>query len=90
MAILFKLDDSLNGRLQRLAARQQRSTQEIMREAIRHYVDCEEARESFRREALASWEEYRDTGQHLTGDELREWLRLWGTHEETEIPTCHS
>jgi plasmid stabilization system protein ParE len=42
-----------------------------MREAIKQYVEREEARESFTAEALASWAAYQETGQHLTGQEVR-------------------
>jgi predicted transcriptional regulator len=89
MATSVKLDDALKGRIQRLAGQQRRSAHWIMREAIQQYVEREEARESFRQEAVASWAEYQVSGQHLTGDETRMWLRGWGTDEEAEIPACH-
>ncbi|MCH8336387.1 MAG: CopG family ribbon-helix-helix protein [Proteobacteria bacterium] len=89
MATSVKLDDDLKRRIQNLAESRQRSPHWIMREAIRDYVEREEARESFNREALASWEAYQETGRHLTGQELHDWLRTWGTDRETEIPDCH-
>lgn len=89
MATSVKLDDDLKRRIQNLAESRQRSPHWIMREAIRNYVEREEARESFNREALASWEAYQETGRHLTGQELHDWLRTWGTDRETEIPDCH-
>jgi predicted transcriptional regulator len=55
-----------------------------MREAIQQYVEREEARLSFLQEALASWEEYQATGEHLTGDEVQQWLRTWGTEAEAD------
>jgi predicted transcriptional regulator len=60
-----------------------------MREAIREYVVREEARERFKQEALASWTAYQETGRHLSGNEVRDWLRTWGTDDEAEIPECH-
>jgi predicted transcriptional regulator len=60
-----------------------------MREAISEYVAREEARESFKDEALASWAEFPETGLHLTGEELRNCLDRWGTQEETGLPACH-
>ncbi|MCH8073577.1 MAG: CopG family ribbon-helix-helix protein [Proteobacteria bacterium] len=89
MATSVKLDDDLKRRIQNLAESRQRSPHWIMREAIRDYVEREEARESFKREALASWEAYQETGRHLTGQELHDWLRTWGADRETEIPECH-
>ena len=56
---------------------------------ITQYVAREEARESFKQEALASWAAYRETGRHLTGQEVRAWLNTWGTEAETAIPECH-
>lgn len=89
MAVSVKIDDELKGRVQRLAESRRRSSHWIMREAIEQYVDREEARASFRAEARESWKNYQETGLHLTGQEVRDWLHGWGTDEETEIPACH-
>jgi len=89
MATSVKLDDDLKNRIQRLADIRHRSAHWIMREAIRDYVERQEARERFKQEALASWTVYQETGQHLTGQELNDWLKTWGTDKETEIPECH-
>ena len=90
MATSIKLDDDLADRLRRLASLRQRSPHWIMREAIREYITREEARESFREEALASWSAYQETGRHLTADEVRAWLDTWGTDAEAEPPACHT
>ena len=89
VATSIKLDDDLSNRVRRLAEQRQRSPHWIMREAIREYVTREEARESFRQEAMASWLAYRETGRHLTGDEVRAWLGGWGAEVEDEPPACH-
>ena len=89
MATSVKLDDDLKNRIQHLADAQHRSAHWIMREAILDYVEREEARESFRQEALASWTAYKETGRHLTDHKVRDWLSTWGTDKETEIPQCH-
>lgn len=89
MTISIKIDDDLENRVQNLATSRQQSPDGIMREAIQQYVEREEAREHFRQEALASWDDYQETGLHLTGDELRTWLSSWGTDAETEPPECH-
>ena len=89
MAISVKIDDALKSRVKRLAESRRRSAHWIMREAIEQYVVREEARERFHQEALDSWAEYRETGQHLTGQELRDWLATWGTEAETGPPDCH-
>ena len=89
MATSIKLDDELTNRVRRLAGLRRRSPHWIMREAIHDYVAREEARESFRQEALASWSAYQEAGRHLTGAEVQAWLNTWGTDTEAEPPECH-
>lgn len=60
-----------------------------MKEAIKQYLDREEAHESFKQEALASWQEYQESSQHLTGQEVTQWLDTWGTDQEKAVPVCH-
>lgn len=88
-ATSIKLDDELKERVQHLAEARRRSSHWIMREAIAQYVAREEARESFKQEALASWTAYKETGRHLTGEEVRTWLNTWGTDDERAVPECH-
>ncbi|MBC3382697.1 CopG family ribbon-helix-helix protein [Pseudomonas sp. SWRI12] len=89
MATSIKIDEDLKYRIQQLANARQRSAHWIMREALSQYVVREEARENFKQEALASWKAYQETGLHLTGAETRDWLKTWGTEEESELPACH-
>ena len=89
MAGAGKLDDGLRQRVQRIAAARGRSADGIVREAVEQYVDREEARESFRQEALSNWAEFTESGRHLTGGEVRDWLSTWGVPEEPEAPDCH-
>lgn len=89
MATSLKIDDALKGRVQQLASQRRRSPHWIMLEAIRQYVEREEAKESFKQEAQASWAAYQETGRHLTGPEVRAWLNAWGTEDEKMVPECH-
>jgi predicted transcriptional regulator len=89
MATSIKLDDEMKERVQRLANLRDRSPHWVMREAIRDYVEREEAREDFKQEALESWKAFQETGRHITGEEARAWLNTWGTDDEKEIPSCH-
>ncbi len=89
MATSVKLDDELKKRIQYLADARHRTPHWIMREAIRNYVAREEAKENFKQEAVASWKAYQETGRHLTGQEVHNWLNTWGTEKETELPPCH-
>ena len=89
MATSFNIDDELIGRVQHLASLRHRSPHSIVREAIQQYVEREEVRESFKQEAMASWNAYQATGRHLTGQEACAWLHSWGTDTEAELPECH-
>ena len=89
MATSLKLDDIMKARIQGLAAQRDRSPHWLMREAIRQYVEREEARESFKAEALASWTAFQENGRHITGQVAADWLSSWGSEAEAQRPTCH-
>ena len=90
MVTSVKLDENLKSRIQHLAEVKERTAHCVMKKAIREYVEREEAKDRFRQEALESWEEYQQTGLHLTGEEVQDWLSTWGTDQEAEAPQCHS
>lgn len=85
----IKLDDSLKGRVQHLAEARRRSSHWIMREAIAQYVEREEKREAFRQDAIRAWDEYQQTGLHLTLEEADAWLAKLEAGEDAEPPKCH-
>jgi predicted transcriptional regulator len=89
MAISIKINDTLKNRVQQIAQARERSAHWIILEAIEQYVDREEKRGSFLREAQESWEEYQRTGRHLTWEETTAWLKTIGTDAQTEFPACH-
>lgn len=82
-----KLDEETRERLKTLGAARQRSSHWLMREAIRKYLDEEEAIESRNREADAAWAEYQLTGQAVSHDDVAAWLGTWGTDKESPCPT---
>lgn len=89
MATSLKIDDALKERVQQLASHRRRSAHWIMLEAIQQYVDREEARENFKKEALSSWTAFRENGRHLTGEEVGNWLETWGDDGDNPVPPCH-
>lgn len=89
MPTSVKIDSEMKSRIKQLADSRQRSSHWIMRTAISEYVSREEKRESFKQEAITSWKQYQATGNHLTGEEVGEWLSTWGTEKEAELPRCH-
>ncbi|OIQ80297.1 trifunctional transcriptional regulator/proline dehydrogenase/pyrroline-5-carboxylate dehydrogenase [mine drainage metagenome] len=85
----LKLDPDTRERLKRLADARRRTPHWMMLEAIHQYVDREERREALRQAAMQAWEEYQETGLHLTGDEVVAWLQTWGEDNEAAAPACH-
>jgi predicted transcriptional regulator len=84
-----KIDPLMKQRLQRLAKARHRTPHWVMREAIEQYVTREEKREALHQDALQAWQEYEETGLHVTGDEAIAWLETWGTKGEKDAPQCH-
>lgn len=89
-ATSIKLDDELKARIQHLAESRQRTPHWIMREAIAQYVTREEKRETFKQDAIRAWNEYQQTGMHLTGEEADAWLARLEAGEDVEPPECHA
>ncbi|NOX25694.1 MAG: ribbon-helix-helix protein, CopG family [Deltaproteobacteria bacterium] len=88
-AVAVKIDTEAKERLKNLAEAKQRSVHWLMCEAINQYIEREEKRASFRQDAMNAWEEYQETGLHVTGDEVIDWLKTWGTNNEKNAPKCH-
>ncbi len=84
-----KLNPETKARVQRLAKAQRRTAHWIMREAVEQYVEREEARERLRQDALAAWNDYQATGQHVTAQEADAWLAKLETGEDADAPECH-
>lgn len=74
-AVSLKLDDAERARLAELAAKTQRSPHYLMREAVLSFLDREEKRIAFREEAEAAWTDYKETGLHLTLDDMEVWSK---------------
>jgi predicted transcriptional regulator len=85
----LRLDPETKERVQRLASARRRSAHWLMREAIEQYVEREEKREQFRQDALAAWDEYQETGLHVTAEEADAWLAKLEAGEDADAPECH-
>jgi predicted transcriptional regulator len=85
----LKLDSAMKARVHRIAAARRRSPHWVMREAVEQYVEREEKRERFRRDALAAWAEYQTTGLHVTAEEADAWLAKLEAGKHATTPKCH-
>lgn len=80
----MKLGPDLRARVQRLAQARDRSAHWILRSAVERFVEQEERRESFRADALAAWNEYQATGEHISGAEADAWFEKFTTESQAE------
>jgi predicted transcriptional regulator len=81
-----KLDEDTRARLKSLGEARQRSTHWLMREAIREYLEKEEALEARNREADAAWADYQRTGRFVSQEAMAAWFDTWGTDPEGAAP----
>lgn len=81
-----KLDDETRTRLKSLGEVRQRSTHWLMREAIREYLEKEEAIEARNREADAAWADYQRSRKFVSHEAMTAWLDTWGTDQEGPAP----
>jgi predicted transcriptional regulator len=85
----LKLDSKLKSRIHRLAASRRRSAHWVMREAVEQYVEREEKREQFKKDALAAWDHYQTTGLHATAEDADAWLAQLAAGKKAKAPKCH-
>lgn len=84
---------SLDNALHSLSAEEQITlTQEALADVDAGRVIDHHAMEAWasRKATIHSWEEYRRTGEHVTGAEVIAWLETWGETVEQAAPQCHT
>jgi predicted transcriptional regulator len=79
-----KLDDSIYDRLKVLGEARQRSPHWLMKEAIRQFLDREEAAEQIRLDTLQRVAQFEADGKTINHDAVDAWLASWGTESEGE------
>jgi Predicted transcriptional regulator len=84
-----KMSPTLRERIQNLAKVRKQSAHAVMLQALETFVSREERREAWRQEGIAAWEEYKQTGLHLTQEELESWANNISQGERTPMPKCH-
>jgi predicted transcriptional regulator len=86
ITIGVKPDEEIRDRLKSLGTARQRSTHWLMREAIREYLEREEAIETRNREADEAWADYKRSGKFVSHETMTSWLDTWGTDQESHAP----
>jgi predicted transcriptional regulator len=81
-----RLDKQLEERLNALAEKTNRSKSYLAKEALKRYIEQEEAKAYETQETLARWEHYQETGELVSNDSMMDWLDSWGTEQEKSCP----
>lgn len=85
-AVSVKLTDDEKARLAKLSRDTKQSAHFHMRAAINAYLEEQEWRRSFIAEAEAAWKDYKETGLHVTLEEMQKWAE----DPSQELPECHT
>ena len=94
----MRLPATLEARLTHLATATKRTKTSYMLELLEAQIDALESKYLPKpqpelspdvQEALLSWQEYQETGLHLTWEEVDEWMSSWFTDNELPAPKCH-
>ncbi|MBX2809845.1 MAG: ribbon-helix-helix protein, CopG family [Cellvibrionaceae bacterium] len=81
-----RLDEQLESRLEALAEKTQRSKSYLAKEALTLYIEEEERKQRENDLTVARWEEYQETGETVSNDDMMKWLSSWGTDQESSCP----
>ena len=81
-----KLDETTCDRLKALGESRQRTPHWLMREAIRQFLDREEAAESIRKDTLERLARFEATGEAVPYETVDAWLSTWGSESEAKCP----
>ena len=82
----FELDARTQERLQELGRLRDRSPHYLMLTAIEEFLDREEARENEKREDRERWERYQLNGEHVSNEQVCDWLEKRERGEKSERP----
>jgi predicted transcriptional regulator len=85
-AVSVKLEDAERSRLAALADARKRSTHYLMREAIVEFLDREEKRAAFIKEALEALDDFETTGLHVTLEDMEQWVDALETDPSKPLP----
>jgi predicted transcriptional regulator len=81
-----KLEPELRKRLKDLGKQRSRSTHWLMKEAIRRFLEDEEAAERAKMETFERWSRFEATGKYVENEDVTSWLKSWGSAREKPWP----
>ncbi len=89
IAVTTNMPRTLAERMDQFARQQKQPSESIFRDAVTEYLDRQDQRRSFRKDAADAWADYQRTGLHVSGDEADAWLAKLEAGEVVAAPDCH-
>lgn len=86
----IRLAPSVKQKLKEIAARQKRTAHALATEAITALIEQKEREHAFNQSCVASYDQYKETGLHVTHDDIAPWLESLFTDHELPPPACHA
>jgi len=74
-SVAVKLENDVKERIQHLGELKDRSSHWLMKQAILDYLEKEEKIEQDKLEDRQRWEHYAQTGEAITHDDMKDWLK---------------
>jgi predicted transcriptional regulator len=84
-----KLEAEEKNLLTKIAKEKACSVHSIICQAVREYIEREQARLNFFEDGRKAIEHYDQTGLHVTHEEMRLWAESLGGNNELTPPVCH-
>lgn len=72
-----------------LAKQKKRSLHSLVLDAVDIYMEQEKARLEYEAQAIRSYENFQETGSHITLDELEAWAKNLDSKNPQRLPPCH-
>ena len=85
----IRIDQSLKDRLTKIASLQKRSAHSLATQAVEKFVQEQEKLQAWNQSCVDSFNEYKNTGLHVTQDEVDKWMDSWDSDHELPPPQCH-
>lgn len=84
-----KLEAEEKNVLTKIAKEKECSVHFLMCQAVREFIEREQARLSFLEDGRKAIEHFDQTGLHVTHEEMRTWAETLGSSSDTPPPACH-
>ena len=81
-----RLETDLESRLESLAQRTHRSKSYHAKEALKLYIEREEAKEKRDTQSVERWEKYQEDDESISNESMMKYLDSWGSKQEQACP----